>query len=204
MAVTAVTRIGGPAAPPYTACEYHTKFPALFDIKAVMKEEAEKIPPPMTQASLLSAAELFRLRLKAFAASNRARFSKHFNQKLSTIVFAQYNPAVQTSVTAAFTVSFTGQEPAISGAAWDEITPASRRQAYIFGEITRDFLDGLDPHSPFKDLLDTSKTVAGFSQKDGAAAASDLIERVKQVNDKVGGPVRMVLLGAKPKPERLR
>jgi hypothetical protein len=204
LAVTATTRIGGPAALPYTACEYHAKYPALFDIKAVMKEEIEKLPSPMTRAGLLSAGESFRLRLKTFVASNRERFSKYVNQKLSTVLFVQYNPATQAAVIAAFTVVLKDYEPSIAGVTWDETTTGGSQVAYAFGEITKDFLDRLDNRSSFKRLIHTSKTVAGLSKTDGAAAAADLIQRVKRINDKVGGPVRIVLLGARPKPERLR
>jgi hypothetical protein len=199
-AVVAVTGHGGFFQIPASVtdrCEYVVKNPGLFDLRAVVRDYMKGLPGPITGKQIGELADHSRI------ASSKFIYPTAPDGEFAAVVFAQYLPSKKQSLRAYFALLLRRQKVMTTKPMWIETLSSDEPNPLSVGNISDAFIKGLPPTSTFRKIIQATERVDQLDQNKGRDAAFDLIERVSQADNRVGGPIYAVLLGLAARPQPL-
>jgi hypothetical protein len=207
-----------PSAAEPDLCRYQQSAPRLLDMAAVVSSYLERNAPDSTRHSLEDlGAECVRA-AQRFQDSYPAAFQSHLDGEIFSVVVASYDPKVKVSTLGNFVVRIDQETHKIEAARFSHITIAStdRRGLWAYGEtyyVEKQVYSGFGRQFLTASTLDfilQDKPVDQASRDQAVAAAVNLIQAARRAAQQVpapsaiGGPIDVVLLGRKPRPQQLQ
>ena len=200
------------------SCRYLATAPRLLDIGSVVTHALEQ--QAGNDAAQISVAGLTRACIRALARFQRRYPSvlrAYAGRDLFSVVIASYDPARHAATVRNFVLRRNARTGRIETGRSNEtvLTPRSRRGIWIYGETGwfnrrvyagpgRRFLT-----APTLQLLDPRTTIAATTRAEAVAAAENVVAaairtaRILPPSSGIGGPIRVVFVGASPHPERM-
>ncbi|MDR3725481.1 MAG: hypothetical protein P4K86_00410 [Terracidiphilus sp.] len=207
-----------PSATEPDLCRYQQSAPRLLDMAAVVTSYLERKGANPARLSLEDlGAECVRA-AERFQALHPEAFQSHLGGEIFSVVLASYDPKAKVSTLRNFVVRISRESHKIEAARFSNITVAStdRRGLWAYGEtdyVEKQVYGGFGRQFLTASTLDfilQDKPVAQASQDEAVAAAVNLIQAASRAAQQVpaasaiGGPIDVVLLGRKPRPQQLQ
>jgi hypothetical protein len=213
-----VAFISPPDAQERDVCGYLKSAPRMLDIASVVKSylERKNVDPARLQLEDLGA-ECVGV-VQRFRESEPLALEPYVGREIFSVVIASYDARSKTATVLNFAVRIDGATHRVEAGRFTRIaiTPQSRRgvwsygesdylNRYVFGGVGRKFLT-----ESTLDYMLADKPVAEARLDEAVAAAGNVIEaasRTTQLTPSpsgIGGPLEMVLLGRKSRPEQIQ
>lgn len=220
--VVMVTGDGVSMPPPSAAepdlCRYQQSAPRLLDMAAVVSSYLERNARDLARLSLENlGAECVRA-TERFQALHPEAFQSHLGGEIFSVVVASFDPKAKVSTLSNFVVRIDRETRKIEATRFSHIAVSStdRRGLWAYGEtdyVEKQVYGGFGRQflsAATLDFILQDKPVAQASLNQAVAAAVNLIQAASRAAQLVpapsaiGGPIDVVLLGRKPRPQQLQ
>jgi hypothetical protein len=206
-----------PAAGETDVCHYVESAPRMLDVAAIVRHYLDRNPAGPARFSLEDLGAVCVRAVDRFRLSNPAVFQAFAGKDLFSVIVASYDPASRVATLRNFVVRVDRGTQRIEAARFDRIavTPKDRRGVWIYGEtayVEKNVYAGFGRQYLSANTLNFilgNKPVGETPLSRAVAAAVNVIQATSRATEKVpapsgiGGPIRAVLLGSKPRPEPL-
>jgi hypothetical protein len=206
-----------PAAGEPDLCHYVESAPRMLDIDVIVKSYLDQHATDPSQFPLEALGNVCVRAVDRFRQSNPAAFEAYAGKEIFSVIVAGYDPASRVATLRNFVVRIDATTHRIQAARFVSIAvaPNDRRGVWIYGETAyvekyvyagfgRQYLTA----STLNFIL-VNRPVAETPLSQAVAAAVNVIQATSRATQTVpapsgiGGPIRAVLLGSKPRPEPL-
>jgi hypothetical protein len=199
-------------------CHYLQYAPRMLDIGSIVSAYLEQKAAGIEQLSLEDLGSECVRAVQRFQQSYPAAFQSYAGRKIFSVVVASYDPRSRIATMRNFVVRVDAQTHRIEAArfATVAVSPRDRRGVWIYGEtgyVDQYVYSGFGRRfltAPTLDFILQDKPVAEARLAQAVAVAVNVIQasssaaRVVPAPSGIGGPIDIVLLGSKPRPEPLQ
>jgi hypothetical protein len=212
-----VAFIKPPDAAERDVCGYMKSAPHLLDIASVVKSylEQKNVDPAKLRLEDLGAECVGAV--QRFRESEPLALEPYVGREIFSVVIAGYEARSKTAMVLSFAVRIDGVTHRVEAGRFTRIaiTPQSRRGVWSYGEseyLNRNVFGGVGRKFLTKSTLNymlEDKPVAEARLDEAVAAAGNVIEAASLTTELtpapsgIGGPVEMILLGHKSRPEQI-
>jgi hypothetical protein len=199
-------------------CRYVASAPRMLDISAIVRSYLERDNSTPDKISLEDLGKVCVQAVQRFQQSNPAAFRSYAGRDIFSVIVASYDPASRVSTMRNFIVRIDARTGEIQAARFAQIavSPQDRRGVWSYGEA--DYLEKqvyagigrLHLAASTQDFILVNKPVAEAPLDQAVAAAVNVIQaaslttRVGPSPSGIGGPIDVILLGRKPRPEPIQ
>ncbi len=196
-------------------CQYLESAPRRLNIDTLVRDYLERSADDPTQLAFDGLGAACVRRVERFRQAYPEALRGFMGRDLFSVVVASYDPGTRTSLLRNFVVRIDARTRHVGAARFTQtaVSPHDPREVWIYGETS--YVDryvyagfGRQFLSPATLGFLRDRTPVGQTPLDRAVAvAADIVQAASRAAQKVpapsgiGGPIRVVLLGANPQPE---
>jgi len=211
-----------PAAGETDICHYVESAPRMLDVASVVQNYLDQHAADPARLPLEDLGAVCVRAVERFRQSNPATFEGYAGKEIFSVIVASYDPASRVATLRNFVVRVdAGAGKAgthrIEAARFSSIAvkPKDRRGVWIYGEtayVEKNVFAGFGRQylsATTLDFIRANQPVGDAPLSQAVAVAVNVIEATSRTTEKIpapsgiGGPIRAVLLGNKPRPEPL-
>jgi hypothetical protein len=207
-----------PGARPADLCRSLQSAPRLLDIAAVVTGYLERKAPDLSRLSLEDLASECVRAAQRFQEAYPVAFQSHIGGEIFSVVIASYDPRARVSTMRNFVVRVGRETHRIEAARFSQTAVAltDRRGVWAYGEaayLEQNVYSGFGRQyltAPTLDFILTDKPVAQAPLDRATAAAVNVIQAASRAAETVpapsgiGGPIEVVLLGRRHRPQQIQ